>query len=171
MIRPRTSLALSGLLLSAVLCANQTALLAQTELQDRHRDEDRHYTLASVEGDYAIVGTYAGGIAGQLGVSKTDRNGNVEGSALVNIPGGNNTRQVVPISWTGTETVNEDGTGTVELFVILPNSTQRQTLDIVITKAIVIDGVKKATEMRTMQRLPSGLTGQFVTDVLTRRPE
>ncbi len=171
MTRLRTSLALSGILLSALLCASRTAFAGQTELPDNHKHESGPYTVASVEGDYGIVGTYAGGIAGLLGTSKTDRRGNVEGSAVVNIPGANNTRQIVPITWTGTETVNEDGTGTVELLVILPNSTQQVTMDSVITKSVVIGGVKKATEMRTMQRQPSGLTGQFVTDVLTRRPE
>ncbi len=171
MIRLRTSLALSGILLSELLCIGQTALAAQPELQDNHKGESRPYTLASVEGDYGIVGNYAGGIAGLLGISKTDREGNVEGSAVVNIPGANDTRQVVPITWTGTETVNEDGMGTVELLVVLPNSTQQVTMDLVITKAVVIGGVKKAIEMRTMQHQPSGLTGQFVTDVLTRRPE
>ena len=171
MIRQRTSLALSGLLLGALLCASQTAFAGQIGIPDNHRHENRPYTLASVEGDYGIVGTYSGGIAGLLGISKTDRRGDIEGSAVVNIPGANETRQIVPITWTGTETVNEDGTGTVELLIILPNSTQQVTMDVVITKAVVIDGVKKATELRTMQRQSSGLTGQFVTDILTRRPE
>lgn len=171
MIRLRTSLAFSGILLSALLCAGQSAIAEKTEMQNSYKHESRPYTLASVEGDFGVVANYAGDIAGLLGISKTDRKGNVEGSAVVNIPGANNTRQIVPISWTGTETVNEDGTGIVELLVILPNSTQQVTMDLVITKAVVIGGVKKATEMRTMQRQPSGLTGQFVTDVLTRRPE
>ncbi len=171
MIKLRKSPALSGILLSALLSASQTAFAGQTEPPDNHKHESRPYTLASIEGDYGIVGSYAGGIAGLLGVSKTDKRGNVEGSAVVNIPGPKDTRQIVPITWTGTETVNENGTGTVELSIILPNSTQQVTMDIVITKAVVIDDVKKATELRTMQRQPSGLTGQFVTDVLTRRPE
>lgn len=111
MTRLKRPLTLSGILLSALLCASQTALAAETEVQNNHNRENRPYTLASVEGDYGIVGTYAGGIAGLLGVSKTDREGNVEGSAVVNIPGANDTRQIVPITWTGTETVNEDGGG------------------------------------------------------------
>ena len=138
MIRSKTTLALSGILLSAALCASETALVARAELPDNDKHEKIPYTLASVEGNYGIVGSYSGDLAGLLGSS---------------------------------ETVNEDGTGTVELLVILPNSSQQVTMDTVITKAVMIDGVKKATEMRTMQRQPSGLTGQFVTDVLTRRPD
>lgn len=134
--------------------------------------ECKGYTLASIEGEYAVVGTYAGGIAGLIGVSTTDKNGNVEGSAVVNIPGTSNTRQVIPISWTGVQTINEDGSGTISLTVTLPNAIQTVTQDFVIAKAVKVDGVKKAIELRTMQREPSGLVaGEFISDVLTRRPD
>ena len=134
--------------------------------------ECKGYTLASIEGEYAVVGMYAGELAGLIGVSKTDKNGNVEGSAVVNLPGASTTRQVVPISWTGVQTINADGTGTIFLTVILPNTTQIVTQDFVITKAVSISGVRKANELRTMQREPSGLiAGEFISDVLTRRPD
>jgi hypothetical protein len=95
----------------------------------------------------------------------------VEGSAVVNIPGASNTRQVVPISWTGVQTINEDGSGTISLTVTLPNATQAVTQDFVITKAVKVDGLRQAVELRTMQREPSGLVaGEFISDVLTRRP-
>ena len=81
-------------------------------------------------------------------MSKTDTNGNVEGSAVVNIPGASNTRQVVPISWTGVQTINEDGSGTISLTVTLPNATQTVTQDFVITKAVKVDGLRQAVELR-----------------------
>jgi len=133
--------------------------------------ERKGYTLASIEGEYAVVGTYAGEIAGLIGVSKTDKNDNVEGSAVVNMPGASN-MQVVPISWMGVQTINEDGSGTISLTVTLPNATQTVTQDFVIAKAVKVDGVKKAIELRTMQREPSSLVaGEFISDVLTRRPD
>ncbi|MDQ2841919.1 MAG: hypothetical protein M3Y72_12955 [Acidobacteriota bacterium] len=162
MLRQRKTFVLAACLIGTMLVASTAGSAA----------ECKGYALASIEGEYAVVGTYAGEVAGLIGVSRTDRNGNVEGSALVNIPGTNNTRLVVPISWTGVQIVNEDGTGTVSLTITLPNATQTVTQDFVITKAAKIDGVLKATELRTMQREPSGLVaGEFITDVLTRRPD
>ncbi len=162
MCRRRKVLEVMGCVLMATFWANSVGRAA----------ECKGYTLSSIEGEYAVVGTYAGQLAGLIGVSKTDKNGNVEGSALVNIPGANNARLVIPISWVGVQTIYEDGTGTIVLTVTLPNATQNVIQDFVVTKAVKIDGGRKATELKTMQREPSGLiAGEFVTDVLTRRPE
>ncbi len=89
----------------------------------------------------------------------------------MNIPGPNNTREIVPISYRGTITVTDDGTGTMYATVSLPNATQKTTLDFVVTKAKLVNGIKVATEITTMQREPSGLlAGEFISHVLTRRP-
>ncbi len=162
--------ALTGFVLASLLCT--VTLTAQESAQNETARESRAYSLEGLEGNYAIVGTYAGNIARLIGTATIESGATFEGSATVNIPGPRNTREIVPISYTGTLTVSDDGTGTMFATVNLPNATQKTTLDFVVTKAELIRGVKVATEITTMQREPSGLVaGEFISHVLTRRPK
>lgn len=131
------------------------------------------YSLASYQGDYAVIGTYGQNVARLIGTYHADGEGNISGTARVNLPGAGTARAVVPVSFAGYYTINDDGTGTIYFTVALPGgSTSPATLDFVITKAAVMDGIKVAIEIATAQREPSSVVnGQFVTHISTRRPE
>src|SRR3954447_22106947 len=59
---------------------------------------DTVYSLASYQGDYSVVGTYGANAARLIGTYRADGNGNVSGSARVNLPGPDGPRVVVSIS-------------------------------------------------------------------------
>jgi hypothetical protein len=119
------------------------------------------YTVQSLRGNYAAVATYGGNAARALGVQVLDGAGNLKGSAIVNQPGPDGTRKVVSITFTGTYTVNGDGT--------VADATE----DFVITKAKLRNRVLIATEVIDAQEQPSTVIpgGVFVTHTYTRRPE
>jgi len=80
----------------------------------------------------------------------------------------------VHLTFTGNYTVNEDGTGVLNLLVTLPSgATATATEDFVITEAEVIHGAPLATKIVNAQREPSLVLGNgvFVTQVLSRRPD
>lgn len=160
----------TALLLVGLMCTGASAAQAQ-------EDEWAHgqsYSLASVRGNYGVVATYGADIAQALGVQFMDGRGNVRGSAMVNQPGANGTRQLVRIRFTGQYTVKRDGTGVLILTLALPGGkTAKAVEDFVITKARVIDGVTVATEIVDAQEEPSHVIpgGVFVTHTYTRRPE
>lgn len=132
------------------------------------------YTVQSLRGNYAAVATYGGNAARALGVQVLDGAGNLKGSAIVNQPGPDGTRKVVSITFTGTYTVNGDGTGVMYLSITLPNGTVADaTEDFVITKAKLRNHVLIATEVIDAQEQPSTVIpgGVFVTHTYTRRPE
>ena len=136
-------------------------------------DHDQPYSNASVNGEFALVGTYTGGIARQLGVVNI-KDGDVTGFLRVNVQGSTPTqRAVVYLTFTGTVAVAEDGTGVVTLTVTYPDqSLHDATLDVLITKAHASMGVKTATELATMQRETPALSpGTLIVGTLTRRPE
>jgi hypothetical protein len=76
------------------------------------------------------------------------------------------------ITYTGTYTVNADGTGVLTLTVTLPSGqTATGTIDLLIKEARRSDDQKVATEIAGMQReLVSALNGQLVVYKFTRRP-
>ena len=131
------------------------------------------YSLASLKGDYAVVGTYGANVARLIGTYHADGKGNVEGTARVNLPGSSNDRVVVNLSFSGPYVVNLDGTGTLYFTVELPGGgTAPATLDFVITQSEILDRIKVATEIATAQREPSSVVnGQFVTHIATRRSD
>jgi hypothetical protein len=131
------------------------------------------YTLASLSGDYAVVGSYGANVARLIGTYHADGKGFIEGQAVVNQPGAGTARIVVPITFSGPYTIEEDGTGVINFTVVLPNGgTAPATLDLLITKAKVIGRSKVATEIATAQRESSSVVnGQFVTHLSTRRPD
>src|SRR5436305_13459428 len=71
------------------------------------------YGLASLEGDYGVVGTYGANVARLLGTYHADGRGNLSGSGTVNLPGGAGSRVVVSISFVGTYTMKDDGSGVI----------------------------------------------------------
>ena len=158
--------ALSCLLGTGVLIAPRTAAGKEKERPSTA------YTLASLEGDYAVVGSYGGNAARLLGTYHADGRGYIDGSAIVNLPGAGTTRVIVPVTFNGPYTINDDGTGIIYFTVVLPGGgTAPATLDLVITKAKARETAKVATEIATAQREPSSVVnGQFVTHVSTRRP-
>ncbi len=131
------------------------------------------YSLASFRGDYGLVGTYGANVARLIGVYRADGNGHMKGTAMVNLPGLSPDRVVVSISYEGTYTIDENGTGIIHVTVALPGGgTEIATLDLVITKAEELNGRKVATEIADAQREPSSVVnGEFVTHMSTRRPE
>jgi len=139
------------------------------------RDHDQPYSVASLNGEFALVGTYTGGsqAARQLGVVHFE-DGNVTGFLRVNVQGSTpKQRVVVYISFTGTTTIAEDGTGVGTLTVTYPDgSLHPATLDVLITKAHESRGMKIATEVASMQRETPALSpGSLIVNTLTRRPE
>jgi hypothetical protein len=134
--------------------------------------QDGHYREASLQGDYAFVGTYSGDVARLLGTACFDGRGNLtDGSARVVIVGGS----VKSITYTGQYTVNPDGSGKMTLTVFgVATPPPVVTLDFVITKAHVINGIKIATEIQDALEGPSVVVpgeNSFVTHVFTRRPD
>ncbi len=138
-------------------------------------DHDRPYSLASMNGEFALVGSYTGGLAAarQLGVVHI-KDGDVTGFLRVNVQGSTPTQRIVVyLSFTGSTTITEDGTGVVTLSVTYPDqSLHPATLDFVITKAQESRDLKIATELAAMQRETPALSpGSFIVSTLTRRPE
>lgn len=133
-----------------------------------------HYSVASLQGDYAVVNHYGANLALGIGTGHFDGNGNLQGSLLLNRPTSTGDRQLVPLTFNGTYTVNADGTGTIFLAVTLPGGAiKTATEDFVITRTDLIGGILVATEIIDEQREPSLVLGNgvFVTQDYTRRGE
>ena len=142
--------------------------------QEEWSDDSRGYTLASFRGNFGVTATYGANIAAALGTQTFDGHGNLKGSAIVNQPAANGARIVVNISFTGTYTVNRDGTGVMSLTITLPNgTTANATEDFVVTKGKLRQGMPIATEIVDAQEQPSTVIpgGVFVTHTYTRRPQ
>jgi hypothetical protein len=145
------------------------------------KDKDDCYTVASVQGSWAVVTTFGANFAKALGTRTVDENGAFTGTALINAPANTTSASAVSfLSWTGARTithvtqqgfftVNCDGTGTITR--ILNGSTQ-QIDDFVITRGIVDHGRRIATEIEDVQEVPSAaIQGSFfVTRAHTRQP-
>lgn len=142
-------------------------------------DEGTHcYTLASIKGTYAIVGSYTDSIALALGVRHYDGQGNFAGTFTLNEPDPTSTtggRKIVTGTQVGTYTVNCDGTGTTTR--TLTSSTGVVTVqhdDVLITQAkLQDDGQLLATALADAQRVPSAIVagGVFLFRSYTRRPD
>lgn len=134
------------------------------------------YTQESLEGDYAVVGTFGDHVAQSQEVYMIDGKGNLSAVALLNEPDANGNRVLASVTVLGTYTVNADGTGLLVLTLTLPNGggTATVTQDLLVTKAELSGRKKVATEWVSMQREPAvaaaGATGTFATFVATRRP-
>ena len=131
------------------------------------------YTLASLQGNYAIIGNYGSNLGMSLAVQTIDANGNFTRSAVVNGPTAGSTT-VTTTTNTGTITVNCDGTGKFNRILTLADGTMSTGVDdFIITNAIEKDGVLIATTIVDAQEIPSAVIpgGIFLTRVHTRLPD
>jgi hypothetical protein len=138
------------------------------------------YTLASLQGSYAVIGTYGANVAIALGMVSYDGNGNLASSFVVNEPTPGSTtgaRTLVTGTQAGTYTVNCNGTGVITRILTLADGTKSTgTDDFVITSAVrTVNGISYvflATSIVNAQRTPSTIVpgGIFLTRTLTRLP-
>lgn len=140
--------------------------------------EDPHpcFTVSSIQGSYAIVGTYGANVAIALGKRYLDGKGNLTGTFVVNkpIPGSSTgDRTIVTGTQAGTYTVNCDGTGVITRILTVGTTQTNQLDDFVITGAEVKDGELIATTIVDAQRTPSTIVagGIFLKRAWTRLPQ
>ena len=132
------------------------------------------YSLTSLSGSYAFVGTYGDHVAANLGVVVFDGLGSAEGSILVNQPGVNGSREIVNVTVDATYSVNPNGTGTIEFVVTFPDGhTAEVTEDFVITVSERRGRTLLATSIFEAQQQPSVVISGtvFVVHTLTRLPD
>lgn len=161
--------------LSLVAAALATPLLFGS-VAATAQDTSHCFDLASLQGDYAIVGTYGANVALALGKRYLDGKGNLTATFIVNKPTPGSTtgdRTLVSGTQLGTYTVNCDGTGVVTRTLIVGTTQTQQVDDFVITAAIVRNGHKIATTIADAQRTPSAIVagGIFLSRVYTRLPD
>jgi len=131
------------------------------------------YTLASLQGSYAVIGNYAGNIALSKGVETFDGQGNFTKTSTVNGPTAGSTtgaRTLTSTSGAGTYTVNCDGTGVYTRAVtnLTTGAVSTTVNDFVITTAVRSLGgegnLMIATSFTDAQETPSVIVagGVFV---------
>jgi len=134
------------------------------------------YTLASLQGSYAIVVNYGSNLAMALGSETLDGNGNLTRTSLINEPTPGSTtgaRTIVTTTQTGTYTVNCSGAGQFNRIVTASNgATSTNVDDFIITAAVVQGGQLVATTIVDAQENPSTIVpgGIFLTRTHTLRP-
>jgi hypothetical protein len=134
------------------------------------------YTLASLQGNYAVIGTYGANVALALGKRQMDGAGNETGTFLVNKPTPGSTtgdRTLVSGTHVATYTVNCDGTGVMTQVTTTASGTVTDQMeDFLITGAVEREGVLIATSIVDMQRTPSAIVagGVFLMRTYTRLP-
>jgi hypothetical protein len=136
------------------------------------------FGLASLQGQYALVGTYGDHIAASFGQRYFDGNGNLAGTFLVNEPTAGSTtgaRTIVTGTQKGTYTVNCNGTGVfTRTLTASTGVVTTQTDDFMITasKHFPQEGLRLlvATDLVDAQETPSAIVagGAFLTRVYTR---
>jgi hypothetical protein len=132
------------------------------------------FTLASLQGAYAGVTTIGHNVGSATAVSTFDGEGNFSGSGVLNIPSPGGQRLIIPITYTGTYTVNANGSGTAALTVTLPDGGElRLNDDVVITQATRHGRQLQATQVFSQRREPSQTVAGnlLVTVVSTRLPD
>jgi hypothetical protein len=138
------------------------------------------YTVASLKGTYAAIGTYGSNIAMALAIRHFDGNGNLTGTFTLNEPTPGSTtgaRTIITGTQVGTYTVNCDGTGVFTRLLTASNGvTTTQQDDFVITRAAGGDRGDDhfiATAIQDAQRTPSAIVpgGIFLTRSYTRLPD
>jgi hypothetical protein len=133
------------------------------------------FDLASLQGNYTIIGTYGANVAVALAKRYMDGKGNLTGTFIVNEPLAGSTtgqRNIVSGTQVGTYTVNCDGTGVITRIITVGTTQTEQFDDFVIAHAILEDGHLIATSVADAQRTPSTIVagGIFLTRVWTRLP-
>ena len=161
-----------------VLCL---VFLCATTADAQDQDHPECYTLASLQGSYAIIGHYGDHLAIALTEGQFDGKGNFKSTFIVNEPdptSATGARKIVTGSQTGTYTINCDGTGVLARLVKLSNGeTGTVVSDLIITKAVRsrpdTDGLLIGTALEDAQRTPSFIVpgGVFLTRTYTRLPD
>lgn len=135
------------------------------------------YTLASIQGSWAIIGTYGANVAIALGQRYIDPTGNLTGVYVLNAPtigDPNGARTISTGTQAGTFSINCDGTGTVNRTVTSSLGIVTTTIDnFIITGAVVKNGQFIATTITDVQQTPSSLIpgGIFLFRTYTRLPD
>ena len=136
------------------------------------------YTVASLQGSYAVLVNYGASVAIGLQTEVLDGKGNLTRTGVLNQPTVGSTtgaRTIGTVTSTGTYTVNCNGTGTITRVVTKPDGTTAPAVDdFVITEAVKVVGrLAVATTIVDAQRDPSVILpgGVFVTRVHTRLPD
>jgi len=167
------TLSFGWFVLPTLICAGSRAAAPRQDKRDDSQEHSR-YSMASLSGNYAFVGTYAANVAANLGVMSFDGLGSVKGAVTVNQPAPNGSRNIVKVTVTGTYSVYSDGTGIISFTVRFADGhTSDVSEDFVITKAENHGGTLIATSIFEAQEQPSVvLSGDvFVTHTYTRRPD
>ena len=136
------------------------------------------FTLASLQGNYSVIGTYGANVALALANEYLDGNGNLSRTAVINEPTPGSTtgaRTIVTSKNVGTYTVNCNGTGQFIRVLTQQNGTvsTNQLDDFVITGAITLGGQLIATTIVDAQETPSLIVtgGVFLIRTHTRLPD
>jgi hypothetical protein len=135
------------------------------------------YTLASLQGSWALVTTYGDNLAKALGERYIDAGGNMTGVFVLNAPvvgDPNGARTISTGTQAGTYTVNCDGTGVINRTVTSSTGVVATQQDnFIITAAVVKDGQFIATAMTDVEQQPSALVpgGVFVFRNYTSLPD
>jgi hypothetical protein len=136
------------------------------------------YTLASLQGSYAVLVNYGASVAIGMQTQVLDGKGNLTRTGVLNQPtvgSATGARTIGTVTSTGTYTVNCNGTGTITRLVTKPDGTTAPAVDdFIITEALKAVG-RPAIAMTIVdaQRDPSVILpgGVFVTRVHTRLPD
>ncbi len=114
-----------------------------------------------VQGTYAVHATIGPGLGSSIGIFNVDKNGVLNGYAILNLPAADGSRRTVRLDVTGTETVNPDGTGQAKYGGPLPGGVPAPpvTEDFVITKAKKQGRTKLALQIFDQREEPSVLLG------------
>ena len=156
------------------------AFFCATTTKAQNKDHSNCYTLASLQGHYAIIGHYGAALAVALTEAQFDGKGNFKSTFIVNEPDTTSTteaRKLVSGSQTGTYTINCDGSGVITRFVTLSNGTTGTVVsDFIITKAVRSPsdhGSLLAEAVEDAQQTPSFIVpgGVFLTRTYTRLPD
>ena len=145
-------------------------------------DHSCRYTLASLQGEYAIVVTYLPTFAAMaIGTRSYDGAGNMTGKFIVNGPTAGSTtgaRTIIKGTQVGTYTINCDGTGVIHRTVTLSTGAVITYVDDFVTTAAVGSwgGVIIATTITDVAENPTTAgsapapAGLYQTRVQTRLP-
>ena len=157
------------------LAAVLTFMLATDVVSAKAQEWQTCFTLASLKGTYAVIGTYGANIAIALAKRSVDGNGNLTGKFVVNEPTPGSTtggRTLVTGTQAGTITINCDGTGVVTRILTVAGVQTQQFDDFVITEAKIKDGELIATTIVDATRTSSAIVpgGVFLRRTWTRVP-
>jgi hypothetical protein len=122
-----------------------------TAKEDGNAASNSIFSRASLVGTYASTNIGRGGLSpvADVGVFTFDGNGGFSGVVDVNLPGSSFLeRNTFRSSFTGTYTVNTDGTGATSTSFSLPDGSTRQTSSVfVISEFDPRSGIRIATEL------------------------